>query len=716
VPATFTASAAVGATTVTGTFTVTDDKIDENNESFTVGASTSSLTAVGVTVTITDDDTAGVTLSTNTVSVFDGATETYTVVLDTQPSAQVTVTPTSGSEDKATVSGALVFTSSNWNSVQTVTVTGVAVGASTITHAVTSSSDTNYPTSLSIADVTATVAEAPGVTLGSSTVSVVEGTTATYSVVLDSQPTADVTVTATSGTQAKATVSAALTFTTSDWDTAKTFTVTGVDAGTSEITHAVTSDDSNYPSVTITTVTATINAGPGVTVSGTAANVIVGATATYTVVLDTQPTASVTVTPTSGSEDKATVSGPLVFTSSNWNSAQTVTVTGVAVGTSAITHATDSTGDSDYNNLNPDSVTVTVDNPAQTLSGPVGAPIGDPSPIDTEEEPEEEEPEEDPEEETEEEDPEEETDETETPNEQQPQTPQPAAQQYTIMPRVSACDADNGETSQPFADIDENSYAASDVNCLKELEVTQGTSETTYAPEQPVTRENMASFMSRLFTAVTGDDPPMEEMPFEDVPESSSAANDIASVRALGITEGTSESTYSPEKVVTREQMASFIARLYKAITGEDAPVVETPFTDVSTDSYASDDIGRIYGLGITTGTSDTTYSPEEPVTRAQMASFVARIYRVLTETADDEEPADDPPTDGETEPTDGEPTDAEPPTDDVEPIDDETPTDDGAEPTDPAPTDDDTAPTDDDTMPTDSGPPTDDDTATTGQ
>ncbi|MCQ3813826.1 MAG: S-layer homology domain-containing protein, partial [Acidimicrobiia bacterium] len=48
-------------------------------------------------------------------------------------------------------------------------------------------------------------------------------------------------------------------------------------------------------------------------------------------------------------------------------------------------------------------------------------------------------------------------------------------------------------------------------------------------------------------------------------------------------------------------------------------------------DSFASQDVGRVYGLGITTGTSNTTYSPKDQVTREQMAAFLARLYRVLT-------------------------------------------------------------------------------------
>ena len=68
---------------------------------------------------------------------------------------------------------------------------------------------------------------------------------------------------------------------------------------------------------------------PGVTVSSTSLNVEEGAEATYTIVLDSQPTGNVTVTPVSGDAETAAVSGALTFTTANWNAAQTVTVTGV---------------------------------------------------------------------------------------------------------------------------------------------------------------------------------------------------------------------------------------------------------------------------------------------------------------------------------------------------------------------------------------------------
>jgi hypothetical protein len=54
------------------------------------------------------------------------------------------------------------------------------------------------------------------------------------------------------------------------------------------------------------------------------------------------------------------------------------------------------------------------------------------------------------------------------------------------------------------------------------------------------------------------------------------------------------------------------------------------PLVDVSSLSFAVSDIGCIFGLGITVGTSGSTYSPDEFVTREQMAAFVARLVRAL--------------------------------------------------------------------------------------
>jgi hypothetical protein len=188
--------------------------------------------------------------------------------------------------------------------------------------------------------------------------------------------------------------------------------------------------------------------------------------------------------------------------------------------------------------------------------------------------------------------------------------------------------------STPFGDVAPGSFAYADIACIYGLELTTGTSDITYSPHDLVTREQMASFLARL-ARLMGADIAGATHPFVDVPATSFADDDIALIHALGVTQGTSPTTFSPHEYVTREQMAAFLARLYSVLLGSPtepvrAAVASTPFDDVAATSFAHDDIGRIYGLRITTGTSADTYSPSAHVTREQMASFLARLIRVL--------------------------------------------------------------------------------------
>lgn len=124
-------------------------------------------------ITITDDDTAGVTVNATKLSVATDDTATYTVVLDSAPASTVVITPTSGSKSKAGVSNALTFTDSNWDVPQTVVVRGLAQGRASINHAVTTGDGGDYPTSLIIGSVA--VAVTPVSTVGVSGHAVMTG-------------------------------------------------------------------------------------------------------------------------------------------------------------------------------------------------------------------------------------------------------------------------------------------------------------------------------------------------------------------------------------------------------------------------------------------------------------------------------------------------------------------------------------------------------------
>ena len=186
----------------------------------------------------------------------------------------------------------------------------------------------------------------------------------------------------------------------------------------------------------------------------------------------------------------------------------------------------------------------------------------------------------------------------------------------------------------PFTDLGQASDAhRDDIRRIYGLGVTAGTSDTTFSPRTLLSLPQAASFLARLFRAVQGEDPPLAETPFTDLGEVSDAhRDDIRGLYGLGIIASEPFTSISSDACVARGRMATLLARFHAVVTGRLAPVVATPFTDLhGGDTAASGDIGRIYGLGLTEGTSGTTFSPDACTTRQQMASFMARAYRAAT-------------------------------------------------------------------------------------
>ncbi|MBE8970594.1 hypothetical protein IQ277_31610 [Nostocales cyanobacterium LEGE 12452] len=129
------------------------------------GSNGGSLTIATVTITIADNDTAGVTITQTDASTNiseDGATDTYTVVLNSQPTADVSIAINNGSQTSSNPNS-LIFTAANWNVAQTVTLTAVDDAVlegnhtDTITHTATSN-DPNY-NNIPIDTITANITE-----------------------------------------------------------------------------------------------------------------------------------------------------------------------------------------------------------------------------------------------------------------------------------------------------------------------------------------------------------------------------------------------------------------------------------------------------------------------------------------------------------------------------------------------------------------------------
>ncbi len=351
-----------------------------------------------------DDDEAGITVSGITGQPTEtGGMASFTVVLDTQPVVNTTITVTSSDLGEGTVSPAsLTFGAANWNQPQTVTVTGMDDNSMDGTQSYeivlkVTAGDADYRglSARRMAITTTDAGDTAGVTItetsGATEVSE-SGTTDTFTVVLDTQPTANVVIRATSSDPGEGTASPiSLTFGTANWNQPQTVTVTGVGDSsidgtqTYSIVLGLSSTDDGYGSLSNVNVSATTTDVPGtagVTITETAGATTVserGTTDTFTVVLDTQPTADVMIAVTSGNtgqgkvskagDDAPATSTTLTFGAANWNRPQTVTVTGVRDyidqlnQTWNVTVAAPTSSDGNYSGLSAQAVSVlTTDN------------------------------------------------------------------------------------------------------------------------------------------------------------------------------------------------------------------------------------------------------------------------------------------------------------------------------------------------------------------
>lgn len=284
-----------------------------------------------------------------------GSSASFSLVLDTQPASDVTVMLVSSDTTEGVVSpGAMAFTPENWFVWQSAMLTGVndnVVDGNqgyTIGLAV-GSSDTDYDgiATDTVSAITVDDDQA-GITVYpiNGLVTTEAGGTDIFQVLLNTQPVADVAINLHSSDVSEGVIdSATLLFTPGNWNAARTVTVTGVNDDEFDgdrvysivLDKAVSTDglyhDFDPDDVSVTNMDSESNpAGAGVTVAPTTGleTTESGATASFTVVLDTRPGAVVNIDLGSSDASEGVVSpANLVFTPDNWAVAKTVTITGV---------------------------------------------------------------------------------------------------------------------------------------------------------------------------------------------------------------------------------------------------------------------------------------------------------------------------------------------------------------------------------------------------
>lgn len=183
------------------------------------------------------------------------------------------------------------------------------------------------------------------------------------------------------------------------------------------------------------------------------------------------------------------------------------------------------------------------------------------------------------------------------------------------------------QAAHPFVDAVGNTHEEA-IGCVAARGVAKGVSPIAFAPARRVTRAQTAAFLARTLERAGADLPTATPQGFDDVGGSVHAER-INQLAAAGVVNGTDEDTYEPHGVVRRDQMASFLIRAYRHVTGEEPSTGQGTFDDIDANTHEQS-ILQAASEGLVSGTDSATYAPALPVRRDQMAAFLARLLDAL--------------------------------------------------------------------------------------
>ena len=170
-----------------------------------------------------------------------------------------------------------------------------------------------------------------------------------------------------------------------------------------------------------------------------------------------------------------------------------------------------------------------------------------------------------------------------------------------------------------FYDVPNGAYFYEAVKWAVDKGITNGLSDTMFGPYESCTRAQIVTFLWRA----AGSPEPKTVSSFTDVPASAYYAKAVAWAVENGITNGMTETTFAPDATCTRGQSVTF---LYRALKGTASG--STNFTDVKSDAFYADAISWAVANNVTNGTSNTTFSPNADCTRAEIVTFLYRAYQ----------------------------------------------------------------------------------------
>ena len=168
-----------------------------------------------------------------------------------------------------------------------------------------------------------------------------------------------------------------------------------------------------------------------------------------------------------------------------------------------------------------------------------------------------------------------------------------------------------------FSDVPAGTFYTDAVGWAVGRQITNGTSNTMFSPDNTCSRAEMATFLYRL----NGSHPVNMQNRFQDVQAGTYYYDPVLWAATMGVTSGVTETAFAPGEIVTRAQAVTMLYRF----AGSPPTDTASPFADVPAGAYYHDAAAWGSETGVVRGTSSTTFSPNDPCTRAHIVTFLYR-------------------------------------------------------------------------------------------
>lgn len=184
-------------------------------------------------------------------------------------------------------------------------------------------------------------------------------------------------------------------------------------------------------------------------------------------------------------------------------------------------------------------------------------------------------------------------------------------------------------SASKFTDVPSTKPYANAVYELAERNIIGGYEDGTFKPAASITRGQAAAIIAKLRNFDTRN---VKDPKFKDVRQSQWNYGAIAALANAGVINGYGDGRFGPNDSITRAQMASILVKAF-GLPPYSYSSSENPFTDTQRLASHQTTINILYKMGITSGTSLTTFSPNAPISRAQAAVLIVKTEKVKEST-----------------------------------------------------------------------------------